>query len=170
MKRYLEAGKLGAPRGLKGEIRFECWCDVYDFLEGVRRLYLDPSGNKFLEPDRLLPNLGTVVFKGYPDRTAVTPLVGKVLWFDREDIELPEGAYYNADLIGVPVFRDGDAEPVGVIGEVDDRGGNPLWHIRNAEGTREFLFPAAGPLLISVEPGRKAVVRWTEGMDNWYDI
>ena len=31
MKRYLEAGRLNSPRGLKGELRFECWCDECDY-------------------------------------------------------------------------------------------------------------------------------------------
>jgi len=170
MKRFLEAGKLGAPRGLKGEIRFDCWCDGYEFLEGVQKLYLDPEGKKALEPERYLPHLGTVIFKGYPDRTAVTPLVGKILWFDREDVSLPEGTYYNADLIGTPVFLEDGKTLVGLIGEVEDRAGCPLWHIRNEEGSREFLFPAAPAFLISVRPGENVRIRWTEGIDNWYDV
>ena len=55
MKQFLEAGKLGAPRGLKGEIRFECWCDGPEFLSGVEKLYLDAKGTRFLEPERFLP-------------------------------------------------------------------------------------------------------------------
>ncbi|MBP5230605.1 MAG: hypothetical protein ILO68_02650 [Clostridia bacterium] len=170
MKRYLEAGKLGAPRGLKGEIRLDCWCDGFDFLEGIPKLYLDPDGRLFLEPERFLPHLGTVVFKGYPDRTAVTPLVGRVLWFDREDVDLPEGAYFNDDLIGTPVFPDGGDEPVGFVYGLEDRGGPLLWRIRDESGRREFLFPASPSCLISVRPGEEIRVRWTDGIDNWYDV
>ena len=79
MKRYLEAGRLNSPRGLKGEIRFECWCDDAEFLSGVSRLYLDSEGKRFLEVERYIPHLGTVVFKGYPDRTAVSELTGRTL-------------------------------------------------------------------------------------------
>ena len=170
MKRYLEAGKLGAPRGLKGEIRFDCWCDGPEFLQGVRKLYLDPKGERHLEPDRFLPHLGTVVFRGYPDRTSVTPLVGRVLWFDREDIPLPEGTYYNDDLIGTPVFCESEDVPLGTVGEVEDRSGAPLWRIRDADGKREFMFPAVPAYLVSVRPGERVVIRMIEGMANWYEI
>lgn len=170
MKQFLEAGKLGAPRGLKGEIRFECWCDGPEFLSGVEKLYLDPKGTRFLEPERFLPHLGTVLFKGYTDRTSVTPLVGKVLWFDRSDIVLPEGTYYNDDLIGTAVVSDEDGKTVGFVREVEDRGGTPLWHIRNGDGTREFLFPAAKALLVAVRPGEVIRIHWISGMDNWYDL
>ena len=93
MKRYLEAGRLNSPRGLKGELRFECWCDDAEFLSGVSRLYLDPDGKRFLEVERYIPHLGTVVFKGYPDRTSASALTGRTLWFDREDVTLPEGTW-----------------------------------------------------------------------------
>lgn len=170
MKQFLEAGKLGAPRGLKGEIRFECWCDGPEFLSGVKKLYLDAQGTRFLEPLRFLPHLGTVVFRGYPDRTAVTPLVGKVLWFDRADVPLPEGTYYNDDLIGTPVRSEETGELIGFVRVVEDRGGTPLWHIRKDDGTKEFLFPAAPAFLASVRPGEEIRVHLIDGMDNWYDL
>ena len=44
MRRYLEAGRLNSPRGIKGELRFACWCDSPEFLEGVRTFYLDAEG------------------------------------------------------------------------------------------------------------------------------
>ena len=44
MKKYLEAGRLTSARGLKGELRFDCWCDGPEFLSGVERLYLDEIG------------------------------------------------------------------------------------------------------------------------------
>lgn len=31
MRRYLEAGRLNSPRGIKGELRFECMCDSPGF-------------------------------------------------------------------------------------------------------------------------------------------
>lgn len=168
MKRYLEAGRLNSPRGLKGEIRFECWCDSPEFLSGVTRLYLDSEGKNYLEVDSFLPHLGTVIFKGYADRTAVTSLTGRTLWFDRNDITLPEGTYFNDDLLGTPVFSGETGEKVGLIREVEERSGNLLWHV--ADGSREFLFPAVNHLIVSVIPGEKIVIHLPDGMDNWYAI
>lgn len=168
MKRYLEAGRLNSPRGLKGEIRFECWCDDAEFLSGVSRLYLDPDGKRFLEVERYIPHLGTVVFKGYPDRTAVSELTGRTLWFDREDVVLPEGVWFNDDLIGTPVVNDATGETVGTLREVEDRGGRLLWHI--AKDGKEFLFPAADELIVSIAPSAEIRITMIEGMDDWYEI
>lgn len=168
MKRFLEAGRLNAPRGLKGEIRFECWCDSPEFLSGVSRLYLDATGTRFLEVERFLPHLGTVIFRGYPDRTAVSALTGRTLWFDREDVVLPEGSWFNCDLIGTPVVEDATGRPVGVIASVEERGGRFLWQVR--EGDQVFWFPAVPAFLVSVHPGEEARVRLIEGMEDWHAV
>ncbi len=168
MKRYLEAGRLNSPRGLKGEIRFDCWCDSAEFLSGVTRLYLDPEGKRFLEVERYLPHLGTVMFKGYDDRTAVSVLTGRTLWFDREDVVLPEGSWFNDDLLGTPVFDETSQRTLGRVHEVEERNGRFLWHIR--DGDREFLFPAVSVYLVSVLPGEEVRVRLIDGMENWYAV
>lgn len=168
MKRYLEAGRLNSPRGLKGELRFECWCDDAEFLSGVSRLYLDPEGKRFLEVERYIPHLGTVIFKGYSDRTSASALTGRTLWFDREDVVLSEGTWFNDDLIGTPVFNDATGEKLGEIREVEEKGGRLLWHI--AEDGMEFLFPPVPDLTVSVVPGEEIRIILIEGMDERYAI
>lgn len=168
MKRYLEAGRLNSPRGLKGELRFECWCDDAEFLSGVSRLYLDPNGKRFLEVERYIPHLGTVVFKGYFDRTSASALTGRTLWFDREDVTLPEGTWFNDDLIGTPVYNDATGEDLGVLREVEEKGGRLLWHI--ARDGMEFLFPPVPDLTVSVVPGEAIRIILIEGMDERYAI
>ena len=71
MKRFLEAGRLNSPRGLKGELRFECWCDSIEFLSGVKRLYLDPEGKRPLEVKAFRETVSTVIFVGFEDRNSV---------------------------------------------------------------------------------------------------
>ncbi|MCH5182701.1 MAG: hypothetical protein J1E00_00865 [Oscillospiraceae bacterium] len=161
MKRYLEAGRLNAPRGLKGEVRFSCWCDSMEFLSGVSKLYLDPEGKAYLEVERMLPHLGTIVFKGYGDRTSASALNGRTLWFDREDVTLPAGSWFNDDLIGTPVFDLRSERTVGVVRAVEERGGRFLWLI--GDGETEFLFPPAPEYLVSVKPGEEIRIRLIDG-------
>ena len=161
MKRYLEAGRLNAPRGLKGEVRFSCWCDSMEFLSGVRKLYLDPEGKAYLEVEKWLVHLGTVVFKGYGDRTSASSLTGRTLWFDREDVPLPPGSYFNDDLIGTPVFDLRAERTVGRVLSVEERGGQVLWEI--GDGEKTFLFPPAPAYLVSVKPGEEIRVNLIDG-------
>ena len=37
MKQYLEAGKIVATHGIRGEVRIEPWCDSADFIARLRR-------------------------------------------------------------------------------------------------------------------------------------
>ncbi len=168
MKRYLQAGRLNSPRGLRGEIRFACWCDSMEFLSGVSKLYLDENGERFLEVETYRPQLGTVVFKGYPDRTSVSALVGRTLWFDRKDVTLPDGSWFNQDLIGTPVLDETSGRVIGVLQEIEERSGRFLWHIR--DGRREFLFPPASEYLCSVKPEEEIRVLLIDGMVNWYAV
>ena len=163
MKRYLEAGRLNSPRGLKGELRFECWCDDAEFLSGVSRLYLDPDGKRFLEVERYIPHLGTVVFKGYPDRTSASALTGRTLWFDREDVTLPEGTWFNDDLIGTPVYNDATGEDLGKVEDVLDYPAHKVYVIRG--GKDEYLVPAVPAFIsaIDLKTGTMDIHVW-EGM------
>ena len=161
MRRYLEAGRLNAPRGLKGEVRFSCWCDSMEFLSGVKKLYLDPEGKAYLEVEKWLVHLGTVVFKGYGDRTSASSLTGRTLWFDREDVPLPPGGYFNDDLIGTPVFDLRTERTVGRVLSVEERGGQVLWEI--GDGEKTFLFPPAPAYLVSVRPGEEIRVNLIDG-------
>ena len=64
MKKYLEAGRLTSARGLKGELRFDCWCDGPEFLSGVERLYLDEKGENELEVEIYRPSIPSFIFVG----------------------------------------------------------------------------------------------------------
>ena len=90
MKKYLEAGRLTAARGLKGELKFECWCDSPSFLNGVPKLYLDTEGKKSLTVKLCRPSVPSFSFEGYDSRESVSTLIGKTVYFDRGDVTLPE--------------------------------------------------------------------------------
>ncbi|MBQ1206547.1 MAG: hypothetical protein IIX67_04995, partial [Clostridia bacterium] len=120
MKRFLEAGRLNSPRGLKGELRFECWCDSIEFLSGVKRLYLDSEGKRPLEVKAFRETVSTVIFVGYEDRNSAAALTGRTVYFDREDIPLPDGVFYNDDLIGVQVIDENTGNVIGKLKRIEE--------------------------------------------------
>ena len=120
MKRFLEAGRLNSPRGLKGELRFECWCDSIEFLSGVKRLYLDPEGKRPLEVKAFRETVSTVIFVGFEDRNSAASLTGRTVYFDREDIPLPDGVFYNDDLIGASVIDEATGSSIGVLKRIEE--------------------------------------------------
>lgn len=162
MKKYLEAGVLGAPRGVKGELKFICWCDSPDFLRGVNRFYFDENGEKSLAVKRYYPSIPSIVFEGREDRQTAALLTGKTLWFDREDITLPEGVYFNADLIGLPVYDADTEEVLGTLTAIEEGARNFLYRI---EGEKKYLVPDVDAFIISRDPQKGISVRLIEGME-----
>ena len=148
MKKYLEAGRLTSARGLKGELRFDCWCDGPEFLSGVARLYLDEKGENELEVEIYRPSIPSFIFRGFDSREKCVGLAGKVVYFDRSDVELPDGRYYNDDLIGLPVFNDADGSLLGTLTAVDTNGYRPLYTV---SGEHNYLIPAIKPFLVSID-------------------
>lgn len=162
MKKYLEAGLLGAPRGIKGELRFTCWCDSPDFLKTVTRFYFDDKGEKSLAVKRYYPSIPSIVFEGREDRQSAALLTGKTLWFDRDEITLPEGVYFNADLIGLPVFDADSGEKLGVLASIEEGARNFLYRI---EGETNYLVPNVDAFVIKRDPAEGITVRLIEGME-----
>jgi 16S rRNA processing protein RimM len=76
--------------------------------------------------------------------------------------ELPDGQYYECDLIGLAVSTEKN-EPIGVLEEVWDLPGNPVFVVR--QGTKEVLIPAAKELVSAVDlTARKMTVRLIDGL------
>lgn len=162
MKRFLEAGRLNSPRGIKGELKFSCWCDSPDYLEGVEYLYLDPKGEKRLKIVNYRPNIPSIVFEGYEDRTACAVLTGRTVYFDRYDPALPGDVIYNDDLIGLPVYDADTEEQIGTLERIDETIGGFLYYI--AGGEKEYLMPAVDRYIVSVDLEQGIRVHADEGL------
>ncbi len=160
MKKYLEAGRLCSPRGIKGELRFDCWCDSPDFLSKVKKLYLDPNGEKFLEILAFRSSVSTIIFKGYEDRNAASVLTGRTVYFDRDDVKLPKGVYFNDDLISATVFNI-EGDEIGILTEIEE-GPRNFYYVVRGDGI-EYTIPYNDTFVKSVSPER-IVVELIEGL------
>jgi len=162
MKRFLEAGRLNSPRGLKGELRFDCWCDSIEFLNGVKFLYLDKEGKRPLEVKTFRETVSTVIFVGYEDRNSAASLTGRTVYFDREDIVLPEGVYYNDDLIGATVIDENTGNAVGTLKRIEEGVASDIYYI---EGEKNYIIPAVDEFIVKVDPINGIIVRLIDGLE-----
>jgi 16S rRNA processing protein RimM len=62
--------------------------------------------------------------------------------------ELPDGQYYECDLIGLAVYTE-EGQLIGVLEEILDVPGNPVFVVR--QGAKEILIPAAKELVSAVD-------------------
>ncbi len=150
-KQFLEIGKIVAPQGIRGEVRVQYYCDSAEVLCDFDTLYLD-RGKTELTVERAYPHKNIVVMKleGIDKIEQAQPLIGKILYLNRDDAELEEGLYFIQDIIGLTV-RDADSgEVYGKITDVYQNGASDVYSIRKDDG-RELMFPCIDEVVISTD-------------------
>lgn len=126
-------GKIVAPQGLRGEVRVQTFtANPLDLrVLGVECETRGCGDMKFV---RAIPNSDVAIMKisGIEDRNAAETLRGAELFVSRESLPaLPAGEYYQADLIGMTVMRDG--EMIGVVDGMQNFGAGDILELDNGE-------------------------------------
>lgn len=125
MSTKIEVGKYVNTFGIKGEIKI---FPYVEYLDKLNYIYLD---NKKMEIKKLRfkKNVAIVKLKGIDDINEIEPLKGKIVTIDESDKpELPEGTYYNEDLIGMEVYTD-DEKYLGKLDDVFNTGANDIYQV-----------------------------------------
>ena len=164
MEQLLETGKIVTLNALKGEVKVEPWCDSPELLAKFDELYLD---GRWVNVERARVQKRMVIMKleGYDTPEEAAKLIGKVLYIDRDQLELDEGTYFIADLIGMKVVDADDPEKVyGTLTQVSETGANDVYHILFADGVTRYI-PAIPLVVISTDVENKVMtIRPLEGL------
>lgn len=133
MKQYLEVGKLNNTHGVKGELKLQLWCDGIEYLKQFKTLYLDDKGEKPLELLSVRPqkDLAIVKFKDVDTIEKAQEIKGKVLYGNRDDAVIDDGANYIADLIGCYVVDIDTDEEYGQVKDVLNYGSCDIYDIES---------------------------------------
>ena len=140
-KRYLEAGEIVGTHGVRGEVRVYPECDSSAVLEKLKKLYFDNGARAVRIKARAHKNMALIKLEGVDTVEAAAALRGQMLYLDRNDLKLPKGTYFIADLIGLSVVDDDTGEVYGKCTDVSQTGSNDVYHLRTNEG-QEVLIPA----------------------------
>lgn len=152
MKEFLEAGKLVTTHGVRGELKAEVWCDDFEFFSEFEGFYLDPQGKTWVEAERIRPQgrMALITLEGVDTMDKARALVGKTLYFSRDEVELEEGCHYIADIIGCQVV---DADTGKVYGKVTDiyQGAQDIYTVKGEDG-KACYFPGVPQFLKEIDP------------------
>lgn len=165
-KQYLEIGKITKLQGLKGEVRVQYYCDDAEMLEEFPELYLDKAKTPVtVEKSRYLKSdVAVIKLKGVDTPEEAQKYIGKMLYFNRDDAELPEDTWFIQDIIGLSVV---DADSGRVYGKVDDiyqNGSADVYSVRTPEG-KQLMFPAIPEVLLETDiEGGKLTIRPLAGL------
>ena len=152
----LRVGRLTKAHGLKGAIKLELFTDEPDrrFVPGASfSLQVPPDHEwhgKSLELHELRWYNGHPVgfFVGVSDRTAAESLAKAILWVDSNDAEeLEDDAWYDHQLVGLDVQRDGVS--VGSVIRVEHFPAQDLLVVKTADA--EVLVPLVKAIVSEVD-------------------
>jgi len=134
-------GKVTATHGVMGEVRVQPWADSPEFLCQFKTLYVDKTHWPIqVERARVHKNMAILKFQGVTDVPSALAMRNAILYVDRNDVRLPEGSFFLADLYGLEVR---DARSGAVLGKLDDILTLPAGNVYVVRGgERELMIPA----------------------------
>lgn len=164
MEQYLEVGKVTNVHGIMGEVRVQPWADSPEFLCRFKTLYVDKTHWPIeVERARVHKNMVILKFHGVTDVPSALAMRNAILYIDRKDADLPEGAFFLADLYGLEVRNAQSGAVLGKVADVLTLPANNVYVVRGGE--RELMIPAVPQFIAETNPeGGYLRVNLIEGM------
>lgn len=158
-------GRVGAPHGIRGEMRVIPLTDFADRFRGMKEVMVGEE-RLHIESCRFHKQFVILRFREYPVREEAMHLTGKLLTVGRDEtVPLEEGVFYTFDIIGLHVF-DPSGQEIGVVENVMRTGSNDVYQVRHCDGS-ELLVPALKTVVKSIDiKGGRMVVAMP---DTWED-
>lgn len=153
LKNPIQMAVIGAPHGIKGELRVKTFTADPLALGDYGPLFTK-DGRAFEISDIRPANTVVVVrFKEVRDRNAAEALTGTELFVDRSALpdESEEGEFYHADLVGLTV-RNETGAAIGSVSAVQNFGGGDILELV-LEGRRGVLIPFTQAAVPEVDIG-----------------
>ena len=134
----INVGRIVNAHGIKGEVRVQPRDGDPYFLTESKTFYIDgkpvtPTSN------HVHKSLVLMKFPGVDDMNAALTWKDKVLYIRREDAHLPEGEYFDDELLGVEVYDEATGALLGEIKQVETY---PASKVYTVKGEKEYLVPA----------------------------
>ena len=158
----INVGRIVNAHGIKGEVRVQPRDGDPYFLTEFKTFYIDgkpvtPTSN------HVHKSLVLMKFPGVDDMNAALTWKDKVLYIRREDAHLPEGEYFDDELLGVEVYDEATGALLGEIKQVETY---PASKVYTVKGEKEYLVPAVKVAFIrsvDLEQNRMEIHLW-EGL------
>jgi 16S rRNA processing protein RimM len=155
-------GRIGAPHGIRGELKVEPLTDFPERFEPNSRLYLGDS-MLVVQASRWRGRSVYVKFRGIDDRNAAAGLTGRELRVPQPRQLTEADVYYQHDIVGLEVESEG-GERIGRIEQIFSTGPNDVYVVRGESG--ELLLPAIDDVIKQVDlPGKRIVVELLPGLE-----
>ncbi len=165
MIKYLEAGKLINTHGVRGEFKFDVWCDSQASYAKVPEFYLTDKGEGKLEVEaiRKFGKFMLVKFKGIDSLDDALKYKGRTVFVDRDNVPKKDGAVFIADIIGLSAIDIASGDVFGKIIDFTDKGSGDLYEIELTD-KRTVYIPAIPVFVKKIELEKGVYFELIEGL------
>ena len=144
----IHVGAIVNAHGIRGEVKLNPVGFDPAFLAEFDRFCIGGKETEVLS-SRVHKSVLLLTLPGVEDMDAALALKGKSVSIYAEDVELPEGEYFDVELEGCTVLDDATGEELGKLKRVLHY---PAHKVYEVKGAREYLIPAVpGVFIASVD-------------------
>ena len=167
MQGNLEIGQIVNTFGIKGFVKVNPFVDDVLRFDDLKKVYIRRNKEiKELQVEEIKyhKNMVLVKFKGIDKVEDAELLRNFYLEVDRENaIELEEGEYFIADLLGLKVLTE-ENEELGKLEDIFNAGSSDIYVVKSEDG-KQILLPAISEVIkeINIEEN-KIIVHLLEGL------
>ena len=158
----INVGRIVNAHGIRGEVRVQPRDGDPAFLTQFKTFLLNGQP---VTPTANHVHKSVVLMKlpGVDDMNAALALKGQDLYIRRVDAHLPQGVYFDDELLGLSVY---EADSGALLGELVSVDAYPAHKVYTVRGSEEYLSPAVPEVFIrSVDlDANRMEVRILEGM------
>ena len=141
---FIPVGQIVNAHGIKGEVKLNPLGFDPEFLAEFDVLYIGGKRTE-VKHARVHKSVVLLTLPGVEDMNAALALKGKNVTIRRDDVEVPEGYYFDEEIEGLTVI---DSATGDVIGKVRRVLSYPAHKIYEVKGEREYLIPAVPGVFI----------------------
>ncbi|WP_315114903.1 ribosome maturation factor RimM [uncultured Clostridium sp.] len=161
MKEFLSIGQIINTHGLKGEVKVYPLTDDINRFKLLQNVYI---GNEEISIEWCKLQVDRVILKikGVDSIEEAIKLKNQYLDIKRENaVELSEGSYFIADLIGCTVY-DEDNNDLGEVYDVIQTKNNDVYWVKSK---KELLIPALKTIVVNINIEEKIII--IKPVDEW---
>ena len=143
-KEFISVGTIVNAHGIRGEVKLNPVGFDPEFLAEFDRFIIGGKETEVLHA-RVHKSVVLLTLPGVNDMDAALALKGKTVTICRDDVEVPEGYYFDEEIEGMTVIDCATDEVVGKVKRVLTY---PAHKIYEVKGQREYLIPAVPGVFI----------------------
>lgn len=143
MEKYLECGKIINTHGVRGAVKIESWCDTPDVVCSLEKMYYKKNDEYLpikVEKASIHKGCALVYFEGIDTMEKAQLMKNRVVYADRDDIEIGDDRVFVADIIGLDVFDERNGNKLGVLTDLIESPASDIFCVKTEN--KEVLVPA----------------------------